>query len=137
VLSFLLSHLILEPIMFKNFLSYLNSRIFWIWLLFFSFITLIISPENSAYYGIFVIYIIYYLIFSFNQKIFWLFITFVVITLSLYQPIYSSYGNLNSGVVAAFFETNPAESFEFLGKLKIDQFILPFYFHYQLISYID
>ena len=114
--------------MFKKFLSYLNSRIFWIWLLFFSFITLIISPENSAYYGIFVIYIIYYLIFSFNQKIFWLFITFVVITLSLYQPIYSSYGNLNSGVIAAFFETNPAESFEFLGKLKIDQFILPFLF---------
>ena len=120
--------------MFKKFLSYLNSRIFWIWLLFFSFITLIISPENSAYYGIFVIYIIYYLIFSFNQKIFWLFITFVVITLSLYQPIYSSYGNLNSGVVAAFFETNPAESFEFLGKLKIDQFILPFLF--SLSAYI-
>ena len=114
--------------MFKKFLNYLNSRIFWIWLLFFSFITLIISPENTIYYGMFVIYIIYYLIFSLNQKLFWSLITFVIITLSIYQPIYLSYGNLNSGVVAAFFETNPEESFEFLGKLKFSQFLLPFLF---------
>ncbi|MBN6065455.1 sulfatase-like hydrolase/transferase [Aggregatibacter actinomycetemcomitans] len=114
--------------MLKKFLNYLNSRIFWIWLLFFSFVTLIISPENSIYYGVFVIYIIYYLIFTLNQRLFWFFITFVIITLSIYQPIYLSYGSLNSGVVAAFFETNMAESFEFLGKLKLDQFLLPFLF---------
>ena len=68
------------------------------------------------------------MIFSFNQKVFWYFLTFIVITLSLYYPVYLSYGKLNSGVVAAFFETNPAESFEFLGKLKFDQFILPLLF---------
>ena len=114
--------------MLKKFLKYLNSRLFWLWLFFVSFLTQVMSPEDSVYYGIFVIYIIYYLIFSFNQKVFWYFLTFVVISLSLYYPIYLSYGKLNSGVVAAFFETNPAESFEFLGKLKFDQFILPLLF---------
>ncbi len=114
--------------MLKKFLKYLNSRLFWLWLFFVSFLTQVMSPEDSVYYGIFIIYIIYYLIFSFNQKVFWYFLTFVVISLSLYYPIYLSYGKLNSGVVAAFFETNPAESFEFLGKLKFDQFILPLLF---------
>lgn len=114
--------------MLKKFLNYLNSRIFWLWLFFVSFLTQVMSPEDSVYYGIFVIYIIYYLIFSFNQKVFWYFLTFIVITLSFYYPVYLSYGKLNSGVVAAFFETNPAESFEFLGKLKFDQFILPLLF---------
>ena len=114
--------------MLKKFLKYLISRLFWLWLFFVSFLTQVMSPEDSVYYGIFIIYIIYYLIFSFNQKVFWYFLTFVVISLSLYYPIYLSYGKLNSGVVAAFFETNPAESFEFLGKLKFDQFILPLLF---------
>ena len=114
--------------MLKKFLKYLNSRLFWLWLFFVSFLTQVMSPEDSVYYGIFIIYIIYYLIFSFNQKVFWYFLTFVAISLSLYYPIYLSYGKLNSGVVAAFFETNPAESFEFLGKLKFDQFILPLLF---------
>ena len=114
--------------MLKKSLKYLNSHLFWLWLFFVSFLTQVMSPEDSVYYGIFIIYIIYYLIFSFNQKVFWYFLTFVVISLSLYYPIYLSYGKLNSGVVAAFFETNPAESFEFLGKLKFDQFILPLLF---------
>ena len=114
--------------MLKKFLKYLNSSLFWLWLFFVSFLTQVMSPEDSVYYGIFIIYMIYYLIFSFNQKVFWYFLTFVVISLSLYYPIYLSYGKLNSGVVAAFFETNPAESFEFLGKLKFDQFILPLLF---------
>ena len=114
--------------MLKKSLKYLNSHLFWLWLFFVSFLTQVMSPEDSVYYGIFIIYIIYYLIFSFNQKVFWYCLTFVVISLSLYSPIYLSYGKLNSGVVAAFFETNPAESFEFLGKLKFDQFILPLLF---------
>lgn len=114
--------------MLKKFFNYLHSRLFWLWLFFVSFLTQVMSPEDSVYYGIFIIYIIYYLIFSFNQKVFWYFLTFIVISLSLYYPIYLSYGKLNSGVVAAFFETNPAESFEFLGKLKFDQFILPLLF---------
>jgi dca len=114
--------------MIKKFLNYLHSRLFWLWLFWLSFLTQTISPENSIFYGLFVIYILYYLIFSFNQKVFWYFLTFIVITLSLYYPVYLSYGKLNSGVVAAFFETNPAESFEFLGKLKFDQFNLPLLF---------
>ena len=114
--------------MSKNFLNYLRSRLFWLWLFWLSFLTQTISPEDSIFYGLFVIYILYYLIFSFNQKVFWYFLTFIVITLSLYYPVYLSYGKLNSGVVAAFFETNPAESFEFLGKLKFDQFNLPLLF---------
>lgn len=114
--------------MFKKFFNYLHSRLFWLWLFWLSFLTQIISPEDSIFYGLFVIYILYYLIFSFNQKVFWYFLTFIVITLSLYYPVYLSYGKLNSGVVAAFFETNPAESFEFLGKLKFDQFNLPLLF---------
>lgn len=114
--------------MLKKFLKYLNSRLFWLWLFWLSFLTQTISPEDSIFYGLFVIYILYYLIFSFNQKVFWYFLTFIVITLSLYYPVYLSYGKLNSGVVAAFFETNPAESFEFLGKLKFDQFNLPLLF---------
>ena len=108
--------------MLKKFFNYLHSRLFWLWLFWLSFLTQTISPEDSIFYGLFVIYILYYLIFSFNQKVFWYFLTFIVITLSLYYPVYLSYGKLNSGVVAAFFETNPAESFEFLGKLKFDQF---------------
>ena len=114
--------------MLKKFFNYLHSRLFWLWLFWLSFLTQTISPEDSIFYGLFVIYILYYLIFSFNQKVFWYFLTFIVITLSLYYPVYLSYGKLNSGVVAAFFETNPAESFEFLGKLKFDQFNLPLLF---------
>ena len=111
--------------MLKKSLNYLNSRIFWLWLFFVSFLTLVTSPEDSTNYGLFAIYIIYYLIFSFNQKIFWYIIIFITITLSLYYPIYLSYDKLNSGSVAAFFETNPAESFEFLGKLKLSKLGLP------------
>lgn len=124
--------------MSKNFLNYLRSRLFWLWLLWFSFLTQTISPEDSIFYGLFVIYILYYLIFSFNQKIFWYFVTFITITLSLYYPVYLSYGKPNSGIIAAFFEPNPAESFEFLGKLKLSNlglpvlFIFSFYVLYKL-----
>ena len=127
--------------MSKNFLNYLRSRLFWLWLLCFSFLTQTISPEDSIFYGLFVIYILYYLIFSFNQKIFWYFVTFITITLSLYYPVYLSYGKPNSGIIAAFFETNPAESFEFLGKLKLSNlglpilFIFSFYVLYKLKKY--
>ena len=127
--------------MSKNFLNYLRSRLFWLWLLWFSFLTQTISPEDSIFYGLFVIYILYYLIFSFNQKIFWYFVTFITITLSLYYPVYLSYGKPNSGIIAAFFETNPAESFEFLGKLKLSNlglpvlFIFSFYVLYKLKKY--
>ena len=128
--------------MSKNFLNYLRSRLFWLWLLWFSFLTQTISPEDSIFYGLFVIYILYYLIFSFNQKIFWYFVTFITITLSLYYPVYLSYGKPNSGIIAAFFETNPAESFEFLGKLKLSNlglpilFIFSFYVLYKLKKYV-
>ncbi|WP_448757069.1 sulfatase-like hydrolase/transferase [Aggregatibacter sp.] len=127
--------------MSKNFLNYLRSRLFWLWLLWFSFLTQTISPEDSIFYGLFVIYILYYLIFSFNQKIFWYFVTLITITLSLYYPVYLSYGKPNSGIIAAFFETNPAESFEFLGKLKLSNlglpvlFIFSFYVLYKLKKY--
>ena len=127
--------------MSKNFLNYLRSRLFWLWLLWFSFLTQTISPEDSIFYGLFVIYILYYLIFSFNQKIFWYFVTFITITLSLYYPVYLSYGKPNSGIIAAFFETNPVESFEFLGKLKLSNlglpvlFIFSFYVLYKLKKY--
>ena len=127
--------------MSKNFLNYLRSRLFWLWLFWFSFLTQTISPEDSIFYGLFVIYILYYLIFSFNRKIFWYFVTFITITLSLYYPVYLSYGKPNSGIIAAFFETNPAESFEFLGKLKLSNlglpvlFIFSFYVLYKLKKY--
>ena len=127
--------------MSKNFLNYLRSRLFWLWLLWFSFLTQTISPEDSIFYGLFVIYILYYLIFSCNRKIFWYFVTFITITLSLYYPVYLSYGKPNSGIIAAFFETNPAESFEFLGKLKLSNlglpilFIFSFYVLYKLKKY--
>ena len=128
--------------MSKNFLNYLRSRLFWLWLFWFSFLTQTISPEDSIFYGLFVIYILYYLIFSFNRKIFWYFVTFITITLSLYYPVYLSYGKPNSGIIAAFFETNPAESFEFLGKLKLSNlglpilFIFSFYVLYKLKKYV-
>ena len=127
--------------MSKNFLNYLRSRLFWLWLFWFSFLTQTISPEDNIFYGLFVIYILYYLIFSFNRKIFWYFVTFITITLSLYYPVYLSYGKPNSGIIAAFFETNPAESFEFLGKLKLSNlglpilFIFSFYVLYKLKKY--
>ena len=127
--------------MLKKFFNYLHSRLFWLWLFWLSFLTQTISPEDSIFYGLFVIYILYYLIFSFNQKVFWYFVTFITITLSLYYPVYLSYGKPNSGIIAAFFETNPAESFEFLGKLKLSNlglpilFIFSFYVLYKLKKY--
>ena len=114
--------------MLSNFLKYLNKRLFYIWLLFFSFLTTLISPEPSTYYAIFIVFILYYLLYFFNEKIFQIFIWFVVLTFSLYYPIKLHYGSLNSGIIAAFFETNVSESLSFLKNIEIKDFISPFLF---------
>ncbi len=114
--------------MLSNFLKYLNKRLFYIWLLFFSFLTTLISPELSTYYAIFIVFILYYLLYFFNEKIFQIFIWFVVLTFSLYYPVDLHYGSLNSGIIAAFFETNVSESLSFLKNIEIKDFIFPFLF---------
>ena len=114
--------------MLSNFLKYLNKRLFYIWLLFFSFLTTLISPEPSVYYAIFIVFILYYLLYFFNEKIFKIFIWFVALTFSLYYPIKLHYGSLNSGIIAAFFETNVSESLSFLKNIEIKDFIFPFLF---------
>ncbi len=112
--------------MFKRFLSYLNKRIFYIWLLFFSFLTVTMSPENGTHYGFVATFILFCIVYFFSEKIFLYLIVFIVFSLSLYYPISLYYGSLNSGIVAAVFETNVAESLEFIGKFKISDFTFPF-----------
>lgn len=114
--------------MLSKFLAYLNKRLFYIWLLFFSFLTTIISPEISAYYAIFITSMLYYLLYIFNQRLFLYFVWFIVVTFSLYYPIKLHYGPLNSGIIAAFFETNASESFSFIKNLTLKDFLLPFLF---------
>ncbi|MDG6881927.1 Putative phosphoethanolamine transferase ybiP [Phocoenobacter uteri] len=114
-------------------ITYLNQRIFYIWLLLFAFFSTLISPENSLPYAIFSTFILYHLIYTMSEKLFTAVILFLTITLCLYYPIYAYYGELNSGIVAAFFETNVSESFDFLQKISIDDLIIPFLFVFSCI----
>ena len=120
--------------MLKKILSYLNSKLFYIWLLFFAFCSTMMSPENSLIYGFFGLYLILYLSWQYSVKLFRVMVSFIAITLALYSPIRLHYGSLNSGIIAAFFETNPAESFGFLKGLHFKDFI--FSFLYLFVTYI-
>lgn len=120
--------------MCKNFLSYLNAKLFYLWLLFFSFCSSIMSPENTTPYGFLGLYLILYLCWVYKSNLFRAVTLFISITLALYSPIELHYGSLNSGIIAAFFETNPAESFGFLTNLKLKDFI--FSFLYLFVTYI-
>lgn len=112
--------------MVKRFFTYLHNRIFYIWLLFFSFLTVILSPEKGTHYGFAATYILFYLIYVFNEKLFFFVLLFITICLSCYYPIFVHHSSLNSGIVAAVLETNVAESLEFLKKFSLSDFILPF-----------
>ncbi|QIM63915.1 hypothetical protein A1D29_08120 [Pasteurellaceae bacterium Orientalotternb1] len=114
--------------MLKRFFKYLNHRIFYIWLLFFSFLSAMISSEDGTYYTVFAIFIFYYLLLVINDKLFLYVTTFIVITLSLYYPVSLSYGSLNSGIVAALLETNIQESIAFLDKVKLSNLFFPLFF---------
>ena len=114
--------------LYSKIIHYFHHRIFYIWLLIFSFLSTLISPENSPPYAIVSTFILYYLIYSIGDKVFNLVIWFITITLSLYYPVYQYYGALNSGIIAALFETNITESFDFIRKLSLDDFIFPFVF---------
>ncbi|WP_373767445.1 phosphoethanolamine transferase [Glaesserella sp.] len=92
-----------------------------------------ISPEKGLFYGIFSIFIFYYLLLIVNEKLFVYVVTFIVVTLSLYYPIYLLYGSLNSGIVAAFLETNLYESFSFTEKFDVTDFLFPAFFIYSFI----
>ena len=111
--------------MLDRFLFYLNKRIFYIWLLFFSFLTVMMSPEKSIHYGFAATFILFCVIYFFSNKFFFYFIIFITFSLSLYYPVYLHHGSLNSGVIAAVFETNISESLEFIGKFKLSDFMLP------------
>lgn len=111
--------------MFSRFLKYLNDRLFLIWLLLFSLLTVFISPEDSVFYAVFTTFILFYLIYLFNDNLFKYTIIFVTITLALYYPISLHYGSLNSGIIAAFIETNLSESFAFIRMIKLNKLIVP------------
>ena len=88
------------------------------------------SPENTSVDGIAGVFILYYLLFVYSEKLFNYFVVFVVISLSIYFPIYLAYGSLNSGIVSAFLETNIDESFSFLKKLELSSLAFPIIFIY-------
>lgn len=114
--------------MLKRFFSYLHYRIFYIWLFFFSFLTVVINSEASLAYTLFSTFILYYLIYVLSEKLFTAVILFVTATLSLYYPVSLYYGSLNSGIIAAFLETNISESLEFMSVFSFSDFLLPFLF---------
>ncbi|MGC7560670.1 sulfatase-like hydrolase/transferase [Pasteurella sp. PK-2025] len=114
--------------MLKRFFSYLNYRLFYIWLLFFSFLSSIMYPENLLGYSVISAFIFYYLIYSISSSFFSFVIVFVTITLSIYFPVLLNYGSLNSGIIAAFLETNVRESLEFMENITVSDFLLSFLF---------
>ncbi len=114
--------------MLKRIRSYLENRLFYIWLLFFSVLTVFISPEKAIHYAIASTYIFYYLVYAINRKLFFWVVGFITITLALYYPVDLRYGSLNSGIVAAFIETNIDESLSFIQQLKISDALMPFLF---------
>ena len=120
----------------KNTLQYLNLRLFYIWLLFFSFLSVAISPEISAPYAVASTYIFYYLLYLINNTIFKISLYFLTISLVIYYPISMLYGTINSGIIAAFLETNFSEAASFLGGFSVDMFILPFLYILSLIILI-
>lgn len=114
--------------MFKNFINYLKRRLFYLWLLLFSFASTLISPEQSIHYAVLGVFIFYYLLYAYNEKLFSFIVFFITITLSLYYPISQYYGSLNSGIVAAFLETNIDESLEFMQKISFSQLLFPLFY---------
>ncbi|WP_455647739.1 sulfatase-like hydrolase/transferase [Lonepinella koalarum] len=114
--------------MLKKIRCYLEARLFYIWLLFFSALTVFISPESTIHYAIVSTYLVYYLVYAVNRKLFFWLVGFITITLFLYYPVDLRYGSLNSGIVAAFIETNMDESLSFLQQLKISNFFIPLIF---------
>ena len=111
--------------MLRKIVNYFKSRQFYIWLLIFSFFTAAMSPNAGSWYGSISIYILYYLIYIYNKRSLQYLVWFVVISLSLYYPISTSYGSLNSGIIAAFLETNLEESFSFLKEIKFSKVFMP------------
>ncbi|AAP95341.1 hypothetical protein A6043_01585 [[Haemophilus] ducreyi] len=111
--------------MIKKLFAYLHYRLFYIWLLLFSFLSVMISPEKSTEYAVISVFILLYLIYAFNKQLFTWVIIFLSITLSLYYPIYLRYGSLNSGIVAAFLETNISESLGFLERIRLEHLLFP------------
>ncbi|AKO49089.1 phosphoethanolamine transferase [[Haemophilus] ducreyi] len=111
--------------MIKKLFAYLHYRLFYIWLLLFSFLSVMISPEKSTEYAVISVFILLYLIYAFNQRLFTWVIIFLSITLSLYYPIYLRYGSLNSGIVAAFLETNISELLGFLERIRLEHLLFP------------
>lgn len=107
-------------------ITYLKQRLFYIFLFLFSFLSLLISPESASYTAVFTTFILFYLIYQFNQKCFTFVVFFIAIILSLYYPISEMYGALNSGIIAAFLETDTAESLSFLSKMKWVSLAFPF-----------
>lgn len=79
-------------------------------------------------YTLFSTFILYYLIYVLSEKLFTAVILFVTATLSLYYPVSLYYGSLNSGIIAAFLETNISESLEFMSVFSFSDFLLPFLF---------
>ncbi|QLB12345.1 glucan phosphoethanolaminetransferase (alkaline phosphatase superfamily) [Bisgaardia hudsonensis] len=111
--------------MLKKFIKYLNDRLFLIWLLLFSTFTIFISPELTSVYAPFATFILFYLIYFYHQKLFKYLIIFVILSLALYYPIGLRYGPLNSGIIAAFIETNITESFAFIKEIRLNQLTFP------------
>lgn len=114
--------------MLGRFFSYLHNKLFYIWLFFFAFLTVFISPERRLEYAIFSTFILYYLLYTVSDRLFTIVIVFITVTLSLYYPVFLYYGSLNSGIIAAFLETNLSESFEFLSIFSFADFLLPLLF---------
>ncbi len=114
--------------MLKKILNYLQTRLFYLILFVFAILTVLISPQISTPYAIVSTYLFYYLIYAQAEKIFSGLILFIIVSLSLYYPIYLHYGEPNSGIIAAFFETNPDEAWEFIRVFKLTDFQLPLIF---------
>ncbi|MFD1805738.1 phosphoethanolamine transferase [Pasteurella oralis] len=114
--------------MFQKFIFYLKKRLFYIWLLLFSIASILISPEPSLHYAVLGVFIFYYLLYAYNERLFSFVVLFITITLSLYYPVSQYYGSLNSGIVAAFLETNAGESLEFMQKISFSQMLFPVFY---------
>ncbi len=114
--------------MLKRIFSYFKSRFFYIWLFFFSFLSMLIVPDRANAIGLFTIYFFYCGLFLLNRRFFAYTLFFVSLFPLLYYPVSLHYSDLNSGVVAAFFETNVEESFAFLKNFSLEDFYFPIFY---------
>lgn len=123
----------------KALFAYLKKRFFYLWLLIFAGASVLLAPDVITSVGWIATFLYFVLISRFNLKGF-IIGMLPLLGMCLYYPISLRYGQLNSGSIAAFFETNLNESLAFLDNVKLVDYLFPllyfllFYFTCRLVQ---